>query len=122
MSSKAVIVAPGGIRPVQPPMPLDLRLRRSEMRAAREMQKVQLVSEFFRNPIVELIVGFAAVEMLQRYPEHRPIIGPLAGTTLYAGIVSCVSYQQLQPALPYISQAFSDVTGIVKGVLPLALK
>jgi len=78
-------------------MDTNYRIARLNAKTAIYQSNIALMQEIIRNPIVEVIGGFVAVEMLQRYPDERPIIGNLQGSLIEAGIAGIITAQQLPP-------------------------
>lgn len=100
-----------------------IRLRRLEIKADREKAQLDTAKEFARllitNPIVEIVGGFVLVELLQRYPTSRPIIGNAQGNGLELGLAGIITAQQIAPALPYLGEAAGNLIKGATGLLPL---
>lgn len=76
---------------------------------------VKLVSELAKNPIVELILAFAVIEILQ----DRGVIGDLQGNLMEAGVAGIITAQQLSPILPDLLKSaggISSIAGLIGAV------
>lgn len=95
-----------------------LKIARLRARADRRAADVEMVKAFLGNPILELVGGFVLVEVLQRTPASRPIIGNVQGNLLQTAIIGGVSLQQLAPILPTLAQAGTDIMGAAGKLAP----
>ena len=91
-------------------------VRVAEIKAQAETMKLLLT-----NPVVEIIAAYVLIELLQRYPANKPIIGSIAGTIAEGGCLSAVALQQLAPLAPYIAQSTESVMGMLGKVAPSIL-
>jgi len=97
-----------------------------EMQAAKiladkeyNLAKISLLKDLLKNPILEIVGGFVLVEVLQRYPKDRPIIGNIQGNLIEAGLTGIITVQQLAPSLPYLAESSGSILQSVGKLAPL---
>lgn len=102
-----------------------VKLAKIQASAARRVAEYQLVSELIRNPIVEVVALYAAVEYLQK----KGVIPNTAGTVAEGVGDIAIIYQQLAPSIPMIAQSAGTLIesvggalGGIAGKLPIAAK
>src|SRR5487761_2114418 len=85
-----------------------LRLAKLKARSEASQANIILAKELAKNPIVELLAGLTALELLHRYPKGNPIldggiIGGLKVDVMEGGLFAVVAFQQLAPSMPYLA-------------------
>jgi hypothetical protein len=95
------------------------KIAKLNARAVREASQMEVFKEIVRSPAVELVAAFVAIEILQRIPSERPILGSMQGTLMETGIAGLIGLQQLAPLLPALLQAGEGAADIVKSFAPM---
>jgi hypothetical protein len=102
----------------------EYRLKKLELDRQRESEWIKAMGDFGRilltNPIVELVGGITAVEMLRRYPTSKPVLGGFWGgldaTVLNAAITGILVAQQIAPSMPYLAAGTSDLLKLLPAI------
>lgn len=86
-----------------------IKLRRLEIKVDREKAQLAAAKDLARliitNPVAEIVGGFVLIELLQRYPTSRPIIGNWQGNLMETGLAGIITAQQIAPLLPTMGEA-----------------
>jgi hypothetical protein len=94
---------------------LDRQLESETMKALADLGRMLLT-----NPIVELVGGITAVEMLRRYPASKPILGGFWGgldaVVLNGAITGILVAQQIAPSMPYLASGASDLLKLLPAI------
>jgi hypothetical protein len=96
-------------------------MKTEAVRLAEIKSNADTFRELLRNPVVEIIAAYVIIELLQRYPANKPIMGSVAGTIAEGGCLAAVGLQQLAPLAPYIAQSTEGVMGMLGKVAPSLL-
>jgi len=108
-----------------------VRVARINARAHQNALLLEGLRDAAKNPIVQLLAGFAAVEFLARarltiggdrdtHP-NSPLLSSEAAKALYVGVVGTVTFQQLAPSLPYLAQGGATMLTSLATALPAVL-
>lgn len=79
---------------------------------------VDLVKDLAKNPIVELVVGFALVEKLQ----DNGVLGNWQGNLVEATIGGLIVAQQIAPIVPDLIKGGESLLGVLGGAAALIPK
>lgn len=93
---------------------LELKAARQVAKAEMHKHDIELIREFVRNPVVEIIAGYVIIEALQK----QGIVPSIAGTVAEGGILASVAYQQLAPIVPDLLKGGSEAVGQIFKALP----
>lgn len=96
-------------------------MKSEAVRVAEIKAQADTMREMLHNPVVEIIAAYVIIEMLQRYPSDRPIIGSVAGTVAEAGCLAAVGMQQIAPLAPSIAQGTESIAKVIPGLLALGM-
>ena len=92
-----------------------VRVARIERDRAIAEALVRELGDFARNPVVELVGGYVAVEALQR--GDRPVLGEVSATACETALTLAVVLQALGSAAQVAAPALNLLPG-VKALLP----
>ena len=93
------------------------KIRKQELKADLHRQYLAFAGDLAKNPVLELLVGYALIQYLNENPKDHPYInGWLEKQGLELALVGAISIQQLAPALPYLGGAVSSTIGTVKAL------
>lgn len=96
-------------------------MKAEAVRIAEIKAQADTMREMLHNPVVEIIAAYVIIELLQRYPSDRPIIGSVAGTVAEAGCLAAVGMQQIAPLAPSIAQGTESIAKVIPGLLALGM-
>ena len=96
-------------------------MKSEAVRVAEIKAQADTMREMLHNPVVEIIAAYVIIELLQRYPSDRPIIGSVAGTVAEAGCLAAVGMQQIAPLAPSIAQGTESIAKVIPGLLALGM-
>ena len=96
-------------------------MKAEAIRVAEIKAQADNLRELLHNPVVEIVAAYVIIELLQRYPSDRPIIGSVAGTVAEAGCLAAVGMQQLAPLAPAIAQGTESIAKVIPGLLALGM-
>lgn len=89
-----------------------------QVKKQAEVETLRLVKDILANPVVEIVLGYAAIEMLQK----QGVIPGLAATIAEGGVLTTVAYQQLAPFMPQLIQSGGEiVSGLFKAIPSIAM-
>lgn len=91
------------------------------VRIAKIKAQADTMKELLHNPVVEIVAAYVIIELLQRYPANKPIIGSIAGTVAEAGCLAAVGMQQIAPLAPSIAQGTESIAKVIPGLLALGM-
>ncbi len=78
-------------------------------------ETVDLIQSLAKNPIAELIVGFALIEKLQ----DNGVLGDMQGNVMEAAIAGIIIAQQIAPLVPAMMQAGKSLGDVAGGIAAL---
>lgn len=93
-----------------------ISVARINARAARERQQLEILRELLRNPVIEILVLYIAIEALQK----QGIIGSFAGTVAEGAGLGAIGLQQIAPLMPSMAEKGQMLEAVAK-IMPSAL-
>jgi hypothetical protein len=96
-------------------------MKSEAVRIAEIKVQADTIREMLHNPVVEIIAAYVIIELLQRYPTNKPIMGSIAGTVAEAGCLAAVGMQQIAPLAPALAQGTESLSKAIPGLLALGM-
>jgi len=99
-----------------------VKVAKINARSMRESKQMDLIKSLATNPVVELLVGIAAITYLNKGSQSwlESISGiDLAAGSEYAGLIAIIGLQQLAPLAPAIAQGSGGLAKMLPAVLAL---
>lgn len=91
-----------------------VKIARITASASKRAADAESLRVLMNNPIIELLVGFALVEIGQRYPQDKPLFTGTQGNLMQAGIAGLITAQQIAPLTPALAQGGAALTSLLK--------
>lgn len=91
----------------------ELKLAKLQDKQKEREALIDLAVKLAGNPIIEIVGGFALIELGQRYPKDKPLFTGFQGNLMQAGLGGIITAQQLAPIMPQLLQGGASLTKLL---------